>query len=717
MTISSRTKNAVKPALAMVIAYGVSLGMGWKNPYWAGFAVAMISLSTAGQSLNKGVLRMLGTLVAATAALTFIAWFAQDRWWFISVLSVYIGFCTYMVAGSKRQYFWYCCAFVCLIICDHAAGNLANAFDIALLRAQQTGMGILVYSLVSVFLWPTDSRGMLEATTRKLFTSQAAIYRNYRDLMNGHGTVEESRPLRIQEVQLLTQRAQLLNAAETDSYEVWEMRYQWRHLHRLSADLLEVLEQWRQSFNEIQQLNWKKLLPNTEDFLSEVDDRFVEIEHMLTGDAPSRTPKPINLVVETKGAQTHFQTAAVAVTQSKFERLDMLSRAVYDCVREIKGFGLQSLSPVSQDVRGSGFGLDPDRLHIAAKTTATFWAAFLIWFYIDPPGHETLVGIATIVALGATLARLSPVTLFAPLIFLTLLAGILYIFVMPHLSGFTQLGAMIFLATFGIYYLFWQPRQGLVKSIGAAMFLAVIGVQNQQTYNFAGFANTVVMIALACGIAIAIWYIPPSPRPEKEFLRLLARFYRESEYLIAHLALDWEQRSGWAKRWKTLLYQNDLLELPQKLSVRAGQIDYHLIPGTTPEQVQTLVNSLQSLALRLKHMADVRTYPQAALMLRELLEDVRAWRMALEELFRNWSGDPAAKPVGNLQGRLLLKVEEMETRISRTLSLAEEGELHEKDYENFYRLIGSYRALSESVVEHAELIGAIDWGEWEEERF
>ena len=29
-------------------------------------------------------------------------------------------------------------------------------------------MGILVYTLVSVFLWPTSSRGMLEETTRKL---------------------------------------------------------------------------------------------------------------------------------------------------------------------------------------------------------------------------------------------------------------------------------------------------------------------------------------------------------------------------------------------------------------------------------------------------------------------------------------------------------------------------------------------------------------------
>jgi uncharacterized membrane protein YccC len=62
MALSTRAKEAIKTGLAMAIAFGIALQMGWDKPYWAGFAVAMISLSTAGQSLNKGVLRLLGTL-------------------------------------------------------------------------------------------------------------------------------------------------------------------------------------------------------------------------------------------------------------------------------------------------------------------------------------------------------------------------------------------------------------------------------------------------------------------------------------------------------------------------------------------------------------------------------------------------------------------------------------------------------------------------------
>ena len=719
MTLSTRTKSAIKPALAMVIAYGISLGMGWENPYWASFAVAMISLSTAGQSLNKGTMRMLGTLVAAVAALTFMAWFAQDRWWFIGVLSVHIGFCTYMIAGDKHQYFWYCCAFICLVIGVHSAGAIPNAFNIAVLRVQQTGMGILVYTMVTVFLWPTRTRGMLDDASRKLSATQRQIFRTYRQLMNGQGSAENSRPLRMQEVQQLAQMGQALSAAETDSYEVWEVRHQWWRFHQQSSALMVALEHWRESFSEIQSIDLSKILPDMEAVCTVLDLRFAETERILNGKPPAGTPQAVTLTTDKDAidALTHFQKAAVAVTMTQLNRLEILSRAIFDSVRDINGYGRQSPNSVVRDNRAGSFGLDPDRLLAAVKTMATLWVAFIGWFYIDPPGHSTFVEFATIVAMGAAMARLSPTTVFVPFIALTLCAGVLYIFVMPHLSGYAQLGLMLFGAVFAVYYVFWQPRQGLAKSIGAAMLLNVIGVQNQQTYDFAGFANTVVMIALACGIAIAIWYLPPSPRPEKVFLRLLARFYRHSGHLISYMALDREQKKGWAGRWQIVRYQNDLLELPQKLRALGGQIDQRLFPGATPEQLQTMVNSLQALALRLKDLVEVRKVPQATLLVRELLEDVRAWRMAIEALFQNWSEDPASEPDGDLKNRLAAKLKEMETRINQTLSLAEQRELGETDYQNFYRLIGNYRGLSESIVEHVKLAGNFDWAQWKEERF
>ena len=56
ISLSSKTKSALKTSIAMVIAYWVALQMDWNNPYWAGFSVTFISLSTVGQTLNKATL-------------------------------------------------------------------------------------------------------------------------------------------------------------------------------------------------------------------------------------------------------------------------------------------------------------------------------------------------------------------------------------------------------------------------------------------------------------------------------------------------------------------------------------------------------------------------------------------------------------------------------------------------------------------------------------
>ena len=114
--LSLRTRESIKTALAVVVAYAITFYFGWDKPFWAAFAVVMISMDTSGQSLNKAAMRMLGTVVAVYAALTFFALFPQQRWALLTVLCLYIGFCTYMIAGPRRQYFWFVSAFVCLII-------------------------------------------------------------------------------------------------------------------------------------------------------------------------------------------------------------------------------------------------------------------------------------------------------------------------------------------------------------------------------------------------------------------------------------------------------------------------------------------------------------------------------------------------------------------------------------------------------------------------
>jgi uncharacterized membrane protein YccC len=151
---SDRVKAAVKTALAMVLAYGIALSMDWDNPYWAGFSVAFCSLSTVDESLNKGLLRVAGTLVGSMMTLILIALFPQDRWLFLTSMSIFLGFCTLMIPGNPRWYFWFVSGFSVPLLALSGGANAPNDFQTVILRTEETTLGVACYSLVWLLLWP-----------------------------------------------------------------------------------------------------------------------------------------------------------------------------------------------------------------------------------------------------------------------------------------------------------------------------------------------------------------------------------------------------------------------------------------------------------------------------------------------------------------------------------------------------------------------------------
>ena len=717
---SLRAREAIKTALAMTIAYGIALAMDWDRAYWAGFAVAFISLGTAGQSIHKGVMRMLGTLVGGAVALLFIALFSQERWWMMLALTPYIAYCTYMAGGQKNPYTYQVAGFVCAIIVFDGGANSLNAFGTAVIRILETGTGVLVYTLVTLFLWPLSSRGELFDTAQKLVQAQHGLFRGYRGVMTGNIRQQDLQAERRQEMGLVTRLAQALNGAETDSYEVWEARMQWRSFQRLSNEMLETLERWRESFPEVGQLDLNKLFPNLDAFFSELDARFAQTGEMLAGRPPDRSPQAISLEwdPEAIAGLSHFQKAALANNRAQLHRLEALSRSLFDCVRDVKGFTGRFAAFDRTTSADLGLALDIERTIAAVRGVFGMWLAFLLWVYVDPPNGSGVVTFS--VSLGMAVALLPQIRLtmlFLPIVLSILFAGVLYLFVMPHLSGFSQLGLMIFVTTFGIGYLFDKPQQALAKAFGLAFFCVITSISNDQTYSFVRVADTMTMSLLVIAVLIVAAYVPVSPRPEKNFLRLVKRFFRQSEFIMSSLPIGRDRPKGPLVRWKMMLYRNDLLELPQKLEVWGRMIDHRILPDTSAEQVRELIDSLHALAYRIKDLVEAREQQQAAFLVRELLQDVRDWRVAIEQIFQNWAQLPTTDDGGDLGKRLQIKRQKMEQRISETMANPESKTLSAVDYENFYRLLGSFRGLSETLVNYATVVNRMSLSQWRESRF
>jgi uncharacterized membrane protein YccC len=364
LPLSTRTKEAIKLGLAMVIAYWIAMQMGWEKPFWAALTVATASVLSTGQSLGRATMRALGTAVGAVASLALIALFPQERWWLIFCLSLFLSFCAYMITGKSYQYFWFLVALTGMLIMVAAAPITSqSAFTAAVMRTSETALGALVYGLVAVFIWPLHGAAGLNDSARKLVANQAKLYRSYRDRMSGQGTAEDSAPLRTAEVQLLAQVAQALSSAEVDSPEVREVRHQWRRFYQQLTALRDALDLWLQACPEIQPLNLPRLLPNLEGLYSELDLRFEQIEQMLVNQAPSHIPQVITLAADKTEMQalSRLQQAAVGVTLARLKNIERLTRSMFECLADIRGYPGQDSEPDPEMTRRSGPTFDPDR--------------------------------------------------------------------------------------------------------------------------------------------------------------------------------------------------------------------------------------------------------------------------------------------------------------------------------------------------------------------
>ena len=721
-TLSVRARESIKTGLAVAVAIAIALRMDFLEPAWAGFAATMISLDTAGQSLNKAALRMLGTLLGFVASLTFMSLFPQQRWAMLLALTPYIGLCTYMLAGKKRQYAWFVAGFVCLTIMVHAGTDSLSMFRYAVARLEETALGILVFSLISIFLWPRNSKSDLDAASRALFDTQRELFRAYRGLLAGRGRVEESGPLRLQEVQRLTQLGQALAAAETDTYEVWELRYAWRRFLQQSTVLLETLGRWRTSLPEVRPLALGRLLPDLDAFLADLERRFEQIERMLAGREAGGEPRSIELAIDESAlrALSNFEKAALVLFRTQLQKLDEISRALFDCLRDIEGSGRIVSKPLREADRSPRLALDPDRFRSAVTVVATMWMGFLLWIWVDPPGHANFWYQATLWSMVAILARQTVLSLLPGFLLALVVGGVAYVGVMPHLSSYTELGLMIFCVTAAGFYLFWEPRRRGSRGFFVAIFLILTSIGNEQTYSFSKYANTSATILMTLALAAAVGYFPSSPRPERVFLRLLARFFRHAEILLSNLAPEARRETGFAERLRRSWCRDDLLdELPEKLATLAQRIDYRLLPGTTPEQVRALVTNLLSLTLRIKEVLDARAplrlgEPQ----LEQVVADLREWRLLAQQQFRLWAAEPSAagSSAAELSERLETGLARFEANLddARERAAEEGGEI---DDEAFYRYLGGFRGVAEAAIGYAEAAAAVNWDTWREARF
>ncbi len=147
---------ASKTLLGGGLALWCAMRFGLEQPQWALMTAFIVAQPLSGMVVQKGLARLLGTLIGTVMAVVIMALFAQTPWLFLLALAGWLGLCTAAstLLRSAWSYSFVLAGYTVAIIGLPAIGHPLTVFDQAIARSTEISLGIICATAVSALLWP-----------------------------------------------------------------------------------------------------------------------------------------------------------------------------------------------------------------------------------------------------------------------------------------------------------------------------------------------------------------------------------------------------------------------------------------------------------------------------------------------------------------------------------------------------------------------------------
>jgi uncharacterized membrane protein YccC len=731
MTPQARLQEAFKLALSMMLFYWLALWMNWDLPKFGALAIVVVSLSTTGASLNKGVMRVAGTGLGALAGFVLLSWFSQSPVGMLLGVSLYLVIIGYSMQTSRQGDTWFNAGLIAVAVWSSSYMKVDTAFHFATTRFLETAAGVIIFTLVSILLWPRTSGQALQRQGQAFWEGMQKLFGIYRQLLSQDTAPEDATELQAKLAGSYQNFLATLDAAYADTAAVRRQKDSWELLRVDLRVFGNAQELWRESMVDCRELDLDRLLPGLDSALATLDERlkrgttlWQEQQAPGSAQAGSNTAllTELELNIDTRAAAdlTHFQRAALLNFVAQLKILDRTSRELLQTLRVIAGLDpasrLHSHTVKAEPFRPAHW--NPERL-IRALFPALCWAtAWTFWIHVQPPGGPSIPMMAAAFGLIMVMA---PMNLLGLLLVLLLSMFIVvlpvYLFVMPLLdSGFAIL-ALIFVYTFCFGYL--GGRSPVLKIGPLLMFVMMVDITNEQSYSFIKLATGGLVMLMGVSIVVLVHRLLSPMHPEKVLLRSLRRFFKGCASITATYAPHTRRRQAAARRRRKRLFESRILPLPVQLRGVMKGLDYQLFPDNTEDRVQHLANSLYSLRIRLQALE--ATYNMTASESPELLQAVQPlhgqWRRRTREVFEKWARlQPANTLIDAWRNQPELS-QDLQQHLDELQRHQGPAAVDEAGAQNLYTLIGSIKGLLHAMEELQESMQRLNWDQWAAARF
>jgi len=167
------------------------------------------------------------------------------------------------------------------------------------------------------------------------------------------------------------------------------------------------------------------------------------------------------------------------------------------------------------------------------------------------------------------------------------------------------------------------------------------------------------------------------------------------------------------------VFETAILPVAAQLLSTEKNLDYPLFPDNTPEKVQHLVDSLQSVRLRLQTLEATFTTAEAESpeLMRSLGSHNEKWRTRLRNVLEKWSQlEQTDTPIEEWRTHSVLS-RDLQKQLDKLQQDKGISDLDSQHMRNIFAVLGSTRSLLDAMKELGDSMQQINWEQWAVERF
>ncbi|MGR5514846.1 FUSC family protein [Vibrio harveyi] len=724
--MNEKIKFATKVALSLTLAYLIPFAMGWPQASTAATTVMLIaSTGSRRESLAKGTLRVLGTLVGAVIGLLLVGMFAQDRLLYMLSVSVVVSFIFYFRDAYQKDPTLLALTGVMVLMMSNG-GDAEGAFMYGVDRAYMTIFGVVLYTLVGTFLWPTKTEQNLRQLIEQLNQAQQtlfnAILQNFEQktalqqdvVTNVEATENDEAPSptidELLEKVFAAQNAleQRFATVSVECSDVSAYMKEWQLAVHFNKQITQELSVAAHSHFSHQQD--RSCINNFDQATQEIQQLFKISQEMWANEGAAYRAQELNIEYNQAAlADVSHLVKGSALTLGHLLKLmhQSLSRLAesISCIDSVTNN--VSFKQELPKQKSKFLWWDAENFKTAVKTFTTYWVAGLIWIYFNPPGGYSFVTFSTIFMSLLSFVPVHPFMLLILFTFGFLFAVPSYVFILPGLELGAELGLFIFIYTFIGFYLFKGP-----VTIFYMIGLFVLGLDNNMTYHFGILMTIMTLFYMVVFMIIFAHYFPFSSRPEHLFLTLKERYFRH----VGDLFASYHQQSESSfKKLKRSLHLVTLNVSSKKLMVWGSKINHKLFDKTPPEAIGAFSKSCNALS----NHVNILIAAEQKLLSNRLIKQLRSKHTdsILPPMAGALASHQTTDELNSVFEQYSQDYQSFENKLEEFFSELDLSDYAYSEIAGFYILLNLKRNVFEAINQCKQTYEDIDWVNLRQKRF